>query len=72
MNEYSLVINENREIKYTKKFWELYRNNKIKLEEEIKSDINRLMSNKNKNIKNFVTNEIVNKYENSDIYSNIG
>ena len=72
MNEYSLVINENREIKYTKKFWELYRNNKIKLEEEIKSDINRLMNNKNKNIKNLLTNEIVNKYGNSDIYSNIG
>ena len=30
MNEYNTVINENREIKYSKKFLELYQNNKIK------------------------------------------
>ena len=71
MNEYNMVINENREIKYSKKFLELYQNNKIKLEEEIKNDINKLISNKNKNIKNFITTEIINKYENNDIYSNI-
>ena len=71
MNEYNTVINENREIKYSKKFLELYQNNKIKLEEEIKNDINKLISNKNKNIKNFITTEIINKYENNDIYSNI-
>ena len=66
-----MVINENREIKYSKKFLELYQNNKIKLEEEIKNDINKLINNKNKNIKNFITTEIINKYENNDIYSNI-
>ena len=71
MNEYNTVINENREIKYSKKFLELYQNNKIKLEEEIKNDINKLINNKNKNIKNFITTEIINKYENNDIYSNI-
>ena len=71
VNEYNTVINENREIKYSKKFLELYQNNKIKLEEEIKNDINKLISNKNKNIKNFITTEIINKYENNDIYSNI-
>ena len=71
LNEYNMVINENREIKYSKKFLELYQNNKIKLEEEIKNDINKLISNKNKNIKNFITTEIINKYENNDIYSNI-
>ena len=71
MNEYNMVINENKEIKYSKKFLELYQNNKIKLEEEIKNDINKLISNKNKNIKNFITTEIINKYENNDIYSNI-
>ena len=71
MNEYNMVINENREIKYSKKFLELYQNNKIKLEEEIKNDINKLINNKNKNIKNFITTEIINKYENNDIYSNI-
>ena len=70
-NEYNMVINENKEIKYSKKFLELYQNNKIKLEEEIKNDINKLISNKNKNIKNFITTEIINKYENNDIYSNI-
>ena len=71
MNEYNTVINENREIKYSKKFLELYQNNKIKLEEEIKNDINKLINNKNKNIKNFITTEIINKYKNKDIYSNI-
>ena len=71
MNEYNMVINENREIKYSKKFLELYQNNKIKLEEEIKNDIHKLINNKNKNIKNFITTEIINKYENNDIYSNI-
>ena len=71
LNEYNMVINENREIKYSKKFLELYQNNKIKLEEEIKNDINKLINNKNKNIKNFITTEIINKYENNDIYSNI-
>ena len=71
MNEYNMVINENKEIKYSKKFLELYQNNKIKLEEEIKNDINKLINNKNKNIKNFITTEIINKYENNDIYSNI-
>jgi hypothetical protein len=71
LNEYNMVINENREIKYSKKFLELYQNNKIKLEEEIKDDINKLINNKNKNIKNFITTEIINKYENNDIYSNI-
>ena len=71
LNEYNIVINENREIKYTKKFLEIYQNNKIKLEEEIKNDINRIINNKNKNIKNFITTEIINKYENNDIYSNI-
>ena len=71
MNEYNMVINENREIKYSKKFLELYQNNKIKLEEEIKNDINKLINNKNKNIKNFIATEIINKYENNDIYSNI-
>jgi hypothetical protein len=71
LNEYNTVINENREIKYSKKFLELYQNNKIKLEEEIKNDINKLINNKNKNIKNFITTEIINKYENNDIYSNI-
>ena len=71
LNEYNMVINENREIKYSKKFLELYQNNKIKLEEEIKNDINKLINNKDKNIKNFITTEIINKYENNDIYSNI-
>ena len=71
LNEYSMVINENREIKYTKKFLEIYQNNKIKLEEEIKNDINKLINNKNKTINNLITTEIINKYENNDIYSNI-
>ena len=71
LNEYGIVINENREIKYTKKFLEIYQNNKIKLEEEIKNDINKLINNKNKTINNLITTEIINKYENNDIYSNI-
>ena len=71
MNEYSIVLNENKEIKYTKKFLEEYEKNKIKLEKEIQKDINELIKNKNNKIKNSIVNEIINKYENIDIYSDI-
>ena len=71
MNEYSIVLNENKEIKYTKKFLEEYEKNKIKLEKEIQKDINELIKNKNNKIKNSIVNEIINKYENIDIYADI-
>ena len=71
MTEYSIVLNENKEIKYTKKFLEAYENNKIKLEKEIQKDINELIKNKNNKIKNSIVNEIINKYENIDIYADI-
>ena len=71
MTEYSIVLNENKEIKYTKKFLEAYKNNKIKLEKEIQKDINELIKNKNNKIKNSIITEIINKYENIDIYSDI-
>ena len=71
MNEYSIVLNENKEIKYTKKFLEEYEKNKIKLEKEIQKDINELIKNKNNKIKNSIVNEIINKYENIDIYTDI-
>ena len=71
MTEYSIVLNENKEIKYTKKFLEAYENNKIKLEKEIQKDINELIKNKNNKIKNSIITEIINKYENIDIYSDI-
>ena len=71
MNEYNIVLNENKEIKYTKKFLEEYEKNKIKLEKEIQKDINELIKNKNNKIKNSIVNEIINKYENIDIYSDI-
>ena len=71
MNEYSIVLNENKEIKYTKKFLEEYEKNKIKLEKEIQKDINELIKNKNNKIKNSILNEIINKYENIDIYADI-
>ena len=71
MNEYSIVLNENKEIKYTKKFLEEYEKNKIKLEKEIQKDINELIKNKNNKIKNSILNETINKYENIDIYADI-
>ena len=71
MTEYSIVLNENKEIKYTKKFLEAYENNKIKLEKEIQKDINELIKNKNNKIKNSIITEIINKYENIDIFSDI-
>ena len=71
MNEYSIVLNENKEIKYTKKFLEEYEKNKIKLEKEIQKDINELIKNKNNKIKNSIVNEIINKFENIDIYADI-
>ena len=71
MTEYCIVLNENKEIKYTKKFLEAYENNKIKLEKEIQKDINELIKNKNNKIKNSIITEIINKYENIDIYSDI-
>ena len=71
MNEYSIVLNENKEIKYTKKFLEEYEKNKIKLEKEIQKDINELIKNKNNKILNSIVNEIINKYENIDIYADI-
>jgi len=71
MNEYSIVLNENKEIKYTKKSLEEYEKNKIKLEKEIQKDINESIKNKNNKIKNSILNEIINKYENIDIYADI-
>ena len=71
MTEYCIVLNENKEIKYTKKILEAYKNNKIKLEKEIQKDINELIENKNNKIKNSIITEIINKYENIDIYSDI-
>ena len=70
MNEYSSVLNENKEIKYTKKFMEIYDNNKNKLEKEIQNDIIELINNKNNKIKNIIMKDVINKYENVDIYSN--
>ena len=70
MNEYSSVLNENKEIKYTKKFMEIYDNNKNKLEKEIQNDIIELINNKNNKIKNIIIKDVINKYENVDIYSN--
>ena len=70
MNEYSSVLNENKEIKYTKKFMEIYDDNKNKLEKEIQNDISELINNKNNRIKNIIIKDVINKYENVDIYSN--
>ena len=39
MNEYNTVMNENKEIKYNKQYFEAFNNNKNKLENEINDDI---------------------------------
>ena len=65
--EYSQVINDNKEIKYTKKFLEIYNNNKNKLEQEIQNDIDKLLKERNTNSKIY---EIINKYENIGLCSN--
>jgi len=44
ITEYSIVINDYREIKYNKQFLEIYENNKKKLENEINNDIMKLRS----------------------------
>ena len=70
ITEYSIVINENREIKYNKQFLEIYENNKKKLENEINNDMMKLSSKIN-NKKNNILNQILNKYENIDHYATI-
>ena len=65
--EYSQVINDNKEIKYTEKFLEIYNNNKNKLEQEIQNDIDKLLKERNTNSKIY---EIINKYENIGLCSN--
>ena len=70
MNEYNIVLNENKEIKYTKKFFEFYENKKQKLEKEIQNDIDELIKNEKYKMRNLIINEIINKYEKIDIYSN--
>ena len=67
INEYSQVINDNKEIKYTEKFLEIYNNNKNKLEQEIQNDIDKLLKERNTNSKIY---EIINKYENIGLCSN--
>jgi len=70
MSEYNIVINENKEIKYNNQYLEIYSNYKSKLENEIQNDIEKLNL-KNNNNKNSIINNILGKYRNNNIYSNL-
>ena len=69
MNEYNIVINDNKEIKYNNQYFEIYNNYKSKLETDIQNDIKKLeIANNNK--KNLIINNILSK-QFYNIYSNI-
>ena len=70
INEYNVVLNENKEIKYNKQYLEIFNKNKNKLENEIQSDITKITT-MNNNKKNLLLNDILNKYKNINFYSNI-
>ena len=70
MNEYNIVMNENKEIKYNKQYFEIFNNNKNKLENEINDDIKKVETiNCSKKINKL--NEILNKYKSIDYCSKI-
>ena len=69
MNEYNIVMNENREIKFNNQYFEIFNNNRNKLENEINDDIKKVQTiNSNKN--NNLLNEILNRHKSNDNYSN--
>ena len=70
MNEYNNVINENREIKYNKQYLEVFNDNKIKLENEIQNDIEKIKT-INNNKKNSLLNDILNTNKYNNYYSNV-
>ena len=70
MNEFNNVINENREIKYNKQYLEVFNDNKIKLENEIQNDIEKIKT-INNNKKNSLLNDILNKHKYTNFHSNI-
>ena len=70
MNEYNTVMNENKEIKYNKQYFEAFNNNKNKLENEINDDIKKVETiNCSKKINKL--NEILNKYKSIDYCSKL-
>ena len=70
MNEYNIVMNENKEIKYNKQYFEIFNNNKNKLENETNDDIKKVETiNCSKKINKL--NEILNKYKSIDYCSKI-
>ena len=70
MNEYNIVMNENKEIKYNKQYFEIFNNNKNKLENEINDDIKKVETiNCSKKINKL--NEILNKYKSIDYCSKL-
>ena len=70
MNEYNIVMNENKEIKYNKQYFEIFNNNKNKLENEINDDIKKVETiNCSRKINKL--NEILNKYKSIDYCSKI-
>ena len=70
MNEYNIVMNENKEIKYNKQYFEIFNNNKNKLENEIYVDIKKVETiNCSKKVNKL--NEILNKYKSIDYCSKI-
>ena len=70
INEFNIVINENREIKYNNQYLEIFKDNKNKLENEIQNDIQKINT-INNNKKNSLLNEILNKHKNIEYNSNL-
>ena len=70
INEYNTVINENKDIKNNNQFFDIYINNKNKLENEIQNDINKINI-LNNNKKNILLNDILNKHKNINYNLNI-
>ena len=70
INEFNIVINENREIKYNNQYLEIFKDNRNKLENEIQNDIQKINT-INNNKKNSLLNEILNKHKNIEYNSNL-
>ena len=70
INEFNIVINENREIKYNNQYLEIFKDNRNKLENEIQNDIQKINT-INNNKKNSLLNDILNKHKNIEYNSNL-
>ena len=70
INEFNIVINENREIKYNNQYLEIFKDNRNKLENEIQNDIQKINT-INNNQKNSLLNDILNKHKNIEYNSNL-